>query len=535
MKKSCLLVVMLLLSYKLMAQTSTLEVLVDSLPGNGFGIIEKLDNKLYTFPAFTGGQVFEVNQNTGALSPVLILPQIVTPLQYSTYSGNFVLLNNKLIAAIHATAGGKSCVIAAGTGTLDTLLSSITPYGSIFRIDSLAYLLFSDSASGVGSKLYSTNLNNPVYLIDSNVNIRPKIGTSKLFYGKNNYPVYNDWAIYSTNGTAKVLVEYINSPNYVMALIGEINGDMYYTVSKRATSMDTTWIKKCSLSGIVTEVDTIITRAFVSDNGLVGLGSKLILPFKREDAPYYQDFIVYDLLTNTYVNVSQNSYSISTYKLEQTQVGTTYFYYNSINPTNRYISDGTIAGTHKYGSQNGGFGTNLEFESYDSYQTLGNKAIICNDFPISGNNDNLQIGVDTGLVKFPIYSVGGSYPSHFNKVGNAIFFTIHNASYSKITLMKMTGCNIPMSNPLLTKNVSIADIQIFPNPTNNGIFTIKGVSSDSKTSYKVFNSLGLEVNFTSKQTSSNSLEIDIEGVSKGIYFATISSNSINTTYKLVVN
>ncbi len=533
MRKIYLFACIILCAQLLKAQNSTLSVLNDSLPGNGFGIIESFQNKLYTYPSHTGGPLYEIDQNTGNLTPLFTVPTLTAPWEYTTYSGNFIYLKGKTVLAFHNPAGSGSYVISAGATGADTLLSHITPFGNISHVDSMVFLLFSDSAA-TGSKLYSTNLMTPALLIDSDILVRTKATGSELFFIKSHYPAIYDQQLYRTNGISKTLVDNTSGSNNQIALLGALNGDMYFTVGHRSAGMDTTWIKKCDAAGAVSIIDTIMMNAASIDHGLVGLGSKLIIPFKHESAPYYQDLIVYDLSNHTKVNVSQNSYFIRTYDLEQTQLADSHFYFNAINPIQRYISDGTIAGTKPYGSQAAAYGNDLTFENYATYHTLGNKAVVCDEFPNAGQQDELYYGSDTGLVMYKLFQNSKSYPSHFNKIGNNTFFRIHDAAYTKMTVMKMTDCGMPLANPLNVQSLTFDQMALFPNPSANGHFTIQLTVQPDELQFTALNNVGQQIPLQVKQLSSHTWNIQLDVTAKGLYFLKIQNSSAMHTEKLII-
>jgi hypothetical protein len=74
-------------------------------------------------------------------------------------------------------------------------------------------------------------------------------------------PAVYDQQLFRTNGMSKTLVEQTTGSSNQIALMGMLNGDMYYTVCKRAMGMDTTWIKKCNTMGVVSVIDTIMMNA----------------------------------------------------------------------------------------------------------------------------------------------------------------------------------------------------------------------------------------------------------------------------------
>ncbi len=511
---------------------STLTNLVDSLPGNGFDIIESFNNKLYTYPGFRGGQLSEVDQNTGVLTPLFTIPVLQAPWSYTTYSGNFVYIKGKTIQTMQNSAAPESYIISAGAQGVDTLLSNMTPFGTIKAVDTMAYLVFSAPGSQ-GMSLYSCDLISPVRLIDSGLSLGTKANNNELFYIKSHYPVVYDQVMIRTNGNSKWQVDSVVGANYAMTLLGSLNGDMYYTISHRSLSMDTTWIKKCNAAGTVSVVDTIMMNAAVFDNGLTGPGSKLIIPFKHESAPYYTDLVMYDISNNTKLNITQNAYGVNATHLEQTQVAANHFYFNTISPENRYISDGTVAGTKIYGTQAGGFGVGLEFEDYSTIHTLGNKASICAEYPSAGYNDEFYYGSDTGLVMFKLFPVEKSYPSHFNKIGNNTFFRIHDAGYTKLSIIKMTDCGAPTNNPLKIEETLMSGNEIYPNPTIDGVFNVT-LNSTQQTNFRLTDCYGAPVPFTTQWLNSQTAQVSMQRPAAGVYILQVQQDSKKQFAKVIV-
>jgi hypothetical protein len=234
------------------------------------------------------------------------------------------------------------------------------------------------------------------------------------------------------------------------------------------------------------------------------------------------------------VNVSQNNYSIRTYDLEQTQVASNHFYFNTINPLQRYISDATILGTKVYGTQASGYGNDLKFENYATYHTLGNKAALCNEYPSAAINDEFYYGSDTGLVLFKLFPVTKSYPSHFNKIGNNTFFRIHDGAYTKMTLLKMTDCGMPINNPLGLADVKKMEYSLSPNPSSDGRFTIQFANDMSQVQCSVVNAYGQVVNAHYEQINPNTIRLQLQPSAKGIYFLNMKSKSVSQSAKLIL-
>lgn len=532
--KKLLLFFGLTISVGVQAQTSTLKVLIDSLPNEGWDIIESFDNKLYTLPAHIGGKVSEVNTSTGTLTHVATLPALGTSQNYATYSGNFVFLKGKTVATIFNSAGGQTYHIAAGLSTVDTLLKDHMAFSPILTIDTTVYIL-SRPNSATANRLYATNLVDPIVLLDTNVHnnggaddqIMQCHSQKRMYYVIRN-AANTDYILKSTNGSSKTTIETLSNfaTGYGFSLIGEIGADMYFTSYHRGASKDTTWIKRCDASGVVTIVDTILrSSSFPNNGGLVMNGNKLIIHF-------YGRIVVYDLTAKTKEDLFIGK-NVRTYNWTQDFVAKTHFYANASGSTDTtYISDGTVAGTLKYNTATGD-PLDARFETYSTYQTLGNKAIICDEYPISNKADELYVGNATNAAMYKLFADRKSYPSHFEKLDGALFFTILDNG-KKIKLMKLEGCDLPTTNPLSIKNEmhSIAsNFEIYPNPST-GVFTIETSFLNSNNSIEVFNILGQLV-YSQTAVSTNTL-VDISNQSRGVYFVKIlSEGQLVFTQKIV--
>ena len=537
MKKIFTLLFALLVHLIVEAQTSTLTKLVDSLPNGGDAIVEVFNNKLYTLPSHVGGDVFEIDPITGASTLVANIPIIPGTWEYQTSSGNFVYMKNKTVVSLMGTnAGGINSVLAVGLGTVDTLLKNHLANGRILNIDTMCYLIFYNSIGAAYQRIYATNLNSPVAMIDTSV-VSYKQGTAQLFYIKNNAPGVYDYVLSRTNGMSSWIVESASGADKELAIIGEVNGDMYYTLTHRTPpSNDIIYLKKCNASGLVSAVDTFTGDVAVFDNGLIGFNGKLIIPVKHETSPYHQDIWVYDLALNTYENVTQNNYFISTTDLDfhQTIVAPNHLYLSTINPSGVYITDGTVAGTNSYGTPITGFGNGINFETYWKKSNLGNGAHLCNEYPVGNLKDELFIGTDTGRVEYKLWTGTKSYPSHFRQIANSIYFRIHNGSYSKMSLMKLTGCDMPISNPLSVTSEMQLKASVYPNPASDGHFNISLPNASDITSIKVYNQLGQQIQCKTTLNFEGA-HIELGQVPKGIYILEVKTESGYAKLKLMVD
>jgi hypothetical protein len=517
------------------AQTSTLKVLIDSLPNGGYGIIESFNGKLYTLPAYQGGTISEINTTTGVLTNVATLPALGSLQEYATYSGNFVFLKGKTVASIfNSTTGGETYHIAAGIASVDTLLKNHSAFCSILNVDTMVYILSKPNGLTV-QRLYATNLAGPISLIDSNINNNGgannqlmKATTQKKMYYVIRNAANTDYILKYSNGITKTTLETLTNfaAGYGFSLLGEVGSDMYYTTYHRNTTMDTTWVKKCDNTGVITIVDTILRKSsFPTNSGLVMNANKLIIPFTNR-------IVVYDLTTKSKEDILPGKVA-TTYNWSQDYVAKTHFYFNIPASTDStYISDGTAAGTIPY-KTNLSNEIGARFETYGDYQLLGNKAIICDEYPIANRTDELYIGNATNAAMYKLYADRKSYPSHFEKVDGALFFTIRDNT-NKVKLMKLEGCDLPTSNPLGIKNDFQSDANkytIYPNP-NNGIFIIEQSVSNAPTIIEISNILGQMI--FSRSAEESKTFVDISNQSSGVYFLKIlQSGELIGTQKLL--
>lgn len=510
-------------SVNVQAQTSNLKVLVDSLPNGGYDIIESFGGKLYNLPFHIGGKVSEINTTTGVATHVATLPTLGTSYEYVTYSGNFVFLKGKTVAAINNSAGSNNYHIAAGLSKVDTLLKNHMAFSPILIVDTTVYILTKPNGA-TANRLYATNLIDPIVMLDTNVHNNGgandqimKCNSQKRMYYVLRNPANTDYILKSTNGSTKITIETLSNfaTGYGFSLLGEIGTDMYFTSYHRNTTMDTTWIKKCDVNGVVTVVDTILRKSsFPSNGGLVMSSNKLIIPF-------YNRIVVYDIAAKTKEDLFVGK-SVRTYNWTQDFVAKTHFYANASGSTDTtYISDGTVAGTIKYGTATGQ-PLDARFETYDVYQSSGNKAIVCDEYPVSNKADELYVGNATDATMYKLFADRKSFPSHFEKVDGALFFTIIDNG-KKVKLMKLEGCDLPTTNPLGIKNTmqnGVSEYAIYPSP-NNGIFTIETSLVSNNNSIEVFNIFGQLVY---RQTAiAASTLVDISNQASGVYFVKITS------------
>jgi len=84
----------------------------------------------------------------------------------------------------------------------------------------------------------------------------------------------------------------------------------------------------------------------------------------------------------------------------------------------------------------------------------------------------------------------------------------------------------------LAKN-NTTEFGIFPNPSTNGFVTIQAQNNEKLSSVDVFNTLGKSVLSMSIENSSK-VSLDVQGLSKGLYFVRATTNAGVATQKFVV-
>ena len=122
---------------------------------------------------------------------------------------------------------------------------------------------------------------------------------------------------------------------------------------------------------------------------------------------------------------------------------------------------------------------------------------------------------------------------------------VYSQTFYQIVVVKEGGCDpSPANSGKGTKNITNGlimsnvtqiglgieenkiDVTIYPNPSNNGIFKIKG---ENITSIEVYNAIGQQIITTTDYNST----LDLSNQSNGIYYAKISTEKGNVVKKLV--
>lgn len=146
-----------------------------------------------------------------------------------------------------------------------------------------------------------------------------------------------------------------------------------------------------------------------------------------------------------------------------------------------------------------------------------------------------SVNTSTGgaaAVKFRTYGEwkqdwgGKTFPMGPEAGVNSDIFVTADGTYA-ITFNRLTGV-YDFGTALSTKNFTIAGLKTYPNPTQNN-WNI--TANDQITSVQVFDILGKSV--ITKAFSSNEVSVSAAKLSRGVYFAKISTAKGSTTVKLV--
>lgn len=214
-------------------------------------------------------------------------------------------------------------------------------------------------------------------------------------------------------------------------------------------------------------------------------------------------------------------------------VNTAEYYEVTLTPTGGYTMSldtlkfsfersGTGVRTYAVRSSMDGFAANLTAVYLPPNNNVevetGNIFFLRHDATTVQNRSNIVLGgasftAMTGPVTFRFYA--------WNAEGAGGTFSIDNVRFKG---------NATLSTGITEKTNN--DLEIYPNPSNNGIFTVEPSSTNIKTSVKVYNVLG---NLLLKQEINQKEQIDLSAQPNGSYFIRIENAQGNCTKKLIIN
>lgn len=526
MKKFLLFAFTVLCTGQLQAQT-TLHKLIDST--GDWSRIYSYDNKLYLGTYFVGGQQYEMDVTTHALTPVANFP-IVTA-YYESICEDFSFFNGRMSRVLHS---GNYHLLVADNNDCDTLLSGAL----ITCISKAANKMF----VAVDDHLYTTDFTTTNTVLIDSLSAQPEnmyAASDYFYYVKQDPNNSTTRYIIRTDGVTSTTLETVTQSSTLIELIGEMGGSFYYAVTLY-TQNPTITIHKVTGTGMPTTVTTQNVGGYIS--GTFGSGSvaalgKLFMIVRSMTAPYPYDVWAYDLTANTFTQVTDALGDNITYNntINKTMVSSdaVYFYAGGM-IKDLWRTDGTVAGTELYEDS-----VEIRFfnPQYNSFG-LSNTAIMCDQYPVAGMDSEpgtaqdveYHYGDATGMHKFSLNGANGSYPKDLVKVDDKLYFlaTETATQFGKQSLYVVDGCGLPTA--ISNVNKTQLNVTVSPNPST-GDFTVDGIGAGA--SVTLYNIQGQKVN-TTNTTQANGVHVATNGLPAGIYMLEVRMDGQVTVEKVVI-
>lgn len=160
------------------------------------------------------------------------------------------------------------------------------------------------------------------------------------------------------------------------------------------------------------------------------------------------------------------------------------------------------------------------------------------DFEVLGSNDGVAF---TSITTDVIPCVPTRFFTRTFSFTNSIAYSYYRINFTdnecnsgegiiQIAEVQLYEPILGVTEDLLLKN----QISIFPN-SNNGVFTLSYSGTQALTEVKIFSSTGKIIQIIDLKHFNNNLEIKLQNISLGIYFAQILTNNSATVKKIIVN
>ncbi len=202
------------------------------------------------------------------------------------------------------------------------------------------------------------------------------------------------------------------------------------------------------------------------------------------------------------------------------------------------------------------------------YSSTGNYGLAANSYkfgvdsatiitPFFSGADSLTFwhkgnGTGAGASKFYIYTSADSitftaldsitsFPSSGITYGHGLDSTVHYLKfYYDKAIGNMAFDDLRVFNNLglaIKKQAFVSKNDVYPNPSNNGFFTLDlGNSSSSFSEIKIFNIIGKQVYSKSFSPSNNGKHsLDLSALPAGSYFASVKNGNEKNMIRLVIN
>jgi hypothetical protein len=172
-------------------------------------------------------------------------------------------------------------------------------------------------------------------------------------------------------------------------------------------------------------------------------------------------------------------------------------------------------------------------------------SILSNSFPLE--NEEIQLYTTkyrhqnyTIVAKLSNYDdlvpfIYDAYTQHYHQINSgetAYNFTINASIPATIATdrFKIVFRNVTLGLEDFDMNVTL-----YPNPTIDGIFTIKSINNNHNTSVSLYNTIGQKVNIITNQTDVNTIQCKAQGVLQaGIYLVVIEQDGKRINKKIIV-
>jgi len=160
------------------------------------------------------------------------------------------------------------------------------------------------------------------------------------------------------------------------------------------------------------------------------------------------------------------------------------------------------------------------------------------DFEVLGSNDGIAF---TSIATDVIPCISTRFFARTYNFTNSTAYSYYRINFTDNECNPGEGiiqvAEVQLYEPILgiTEDTLLKNqISIYPN-SNNGFFTLGYSGIQNLTEVKIFSSTGKLIQVIDLKHFNNSLEIKLQNISSGVYFAQIKANNSATVKKIIVN
>jgi hypothetical protein len=159
-----------------------------------------------------------------------------------------------------------------------------------------------------------------------------------------------------------------------------------------------------------------------------------------------------------------------------------------------------------------------------------NTGVAANVFYIYESADSITFNLLDSITLIP--TVGMTYGHGLNANMHYLKFLYHkaigNIAFDDLKVFNNQGVGI-------SKNNFSSSLQVYPNPSNSGVFNFTNLSfSTERVELSVYNLLGENVLTSQLKNSKNQYSIDLSHLTSGSYFAVLSSGNRQEKVRLII-